>query len=134
MSRDCSLRRDNSQTSKDYRFTEACFNFTGLSGKDVRTMPQPGRFEDFRGIIPPLSQDNRESHLKDYLAIYQMLNHMRQPLASKRAIAALESPKVPQPVCEPLVSFIDKAFSDSELPIHVQLVFGIGMLLSSYKA
>jgi hypothetical protein len=101
--------------------------------ENARVVPEAGRYEDFSKIIAPFSKDNKESAFHDHLAIYQMLKHIRQLLASKRAIAAIETPGAPQAVCEPLLPFIDQVFSDKELPIHVQLVFGMEMLLASYK-
>lgn len=102
--------------------------------KDVSAMPQAGRYEDFTKIIAPFSQNKQEFSFREHLAMHQMLKHMRQLLTSKRAIAAIEAPESPQPICEPLLPFIDKVCSDKELPIHVQLIFGMEMLLSSYQA
>jgi hypothetical protein len=98
--------------------------------ENASVVPQARRYEDSSKIIAPFSQDNQE-YFRDYLTVYQMLEHIRQLLASKRAIAAIETPQL---VCEPLLPFIDKVFSDKELPVHVQLVFGMEMLLASYKA
>lgn len=93
-----------------------------------------GKHEDFSKIITPFSQDQQQFNFSDHFAIYQMLSHMRQLLVSKRAIAAIETPQALQPVCEPLLPLVDKLFSNKGLPVPVQMIFGMEMLLSSYKA
>jgi hypothetical protein len=93
-----------------------------------------GKHEDFTKLIAHSSQDKRKSDFSDYLVIYQILSHMRQLLVSKRAIAAIETPQALQPVCEPLLPLVDKLFSNKGLPVPVQMIFGMEMLLSSYKA
>ncbi|PVH96532.1 hypothetical protein DM02DRAFT_674751 [Periconia macrospinosa] len=99
-----------------------------------KTESKAGKHEDFSKIITPFSQDRRESYVNDRLAIYQMLSHMQQLLVSKRSIAAIETPQAPQPICEPLLPLFDKLFRNKGLPVPVQMIFGMEMLLSSYKA
>ncbi|KAG5744636.1 hypothetical protein H9Q72_011899 [Fusarium xylarioides] len=102
--------------------------------ENVEDMPSGGRSVDYSAIIAPSSQGHQQSAFKDDLAIYVMLGNMRQLLTSKRAIAAIETTELPQSVCEQILPFIDKVFSNTKLPIHIQLIFGMEMLLSSYKA
>ena len=89
--------------------------------------------KNLRSIIAPVSQDDKQSAFLDYLTMDRILEHMRRSLVSKRGIAAIESPSDPQPICEPLLPFIDTVFSATERPISVQVIFGMEMLLSSYK-
>lgn len=104
------------------------------SPEHTRIAPKAGGRESPTELIAPISQDNSQFSLLDRLAMDRMLEHMRQLLATKRAIAAIETPVSPQPVCEPLLPFISRVFCEKELPIPMQLIFGMEILLSSYKA
>ena len=87
-----------------------------------------------RSIIASISQDDKGSAFMDYLAMDCMVGNMRRPPVSKRAIAAIESPSNPQPICEPLLPFINTVLPATELSIPIQAIFGMEMLLFSYKA
>ena len=87
-----------------------------------------------RSIIASISQDDKESAFMDYLAMDRMVGNMRRPPVSKRAIAAIESPSNPQTICEPLLPFINTVLPATELSIPIQAIFGMEMLLFSYKA
>lgn len=78
------------------------------------------------------------SHLDDFdmndLALDKMQESMRQLLQTERAIAGLEIPEVDGYICEPLLPFMRRITADSSAPIPIALVFGMEMLLSSFKA
>lgn len=71
---------------------------------------------------------------KDDLALDTMQESMRQLLQTERAIAGLEVPLEDGYICEPLLPFMRRIMADTTAPIPVALVFGMEMLLSSFKA
>jgi len=70
----------------------------------------------------------------DDLALDQFQESMRQLLASKRAIAKLEVSEKDEHISEPLLPLMSQILGNTNAPIPIHLVFGMEMLLSTYKA
>lgn len=70
----------------------------------------------------------------DDLALDQMQESMRQLLASKRGVAALELSEQDHHISEPLLPLLKQALRDADAPTPTHLVFGMEVLLSTYKA
>lgn len=70
----------------------------------------------------------------DDLALDQIQESMRQLLVSKRGIASLELSEKDEHVSEPLLPLMSQILRDTNAPIPIHLVFGMEMLLSTYKA
>ncbi|KAL3478441.1 hypothetical protein BJX99DRAFT_256561 [Aspergillus californicus] len=75
--------------------------------------------------------DNKDSFSLDDIAMDKIQESMRQLLISGRAISALEERPM---MAEHLLPALDKALQDQNSPIPTYLVFGMEMLLSTYKA
>lgn len=100
-------------------------------------------FDEYKNILPTAScqqnpialihklVDSRESHQLDDLAFDKMQESMRHLLVSGRAISALEEEPMK---AEPLLPALDAALRDPKSPIQTHLVFGMDMLLSTYKS
>ncbi|KAL4912485.1 hypothetical protein BDW62DRAFT_19468 [Aspergillus aurantiobrunneus] len=70
----------------------------------------------------------------DDLALDKMQESMRQLLTSKRAIAAIEPSEKEVHISEPLLPPLRTFLEDPKLPLCFPLVYGMEMLLSTYKA
>lgn len=108
--------------------------------------------DDYRKIVPdagrrqdPLSRirilENEETSNcnsnqmdLDDPPIDSMQESMRQLLRDGRAIAAIEVSDEDQYVSEPLLPLMRRVTNDTSQPISIQLVFGMELLISSYKA
>lgn len=102
-----------------------------------KILPDAGQHRDPFGIIqqPTLSiGDSDNSFQADDLALDQIQESMRQLLVSGRAIASLEISGKDEHISEPLLPLMDQILSNTSAPIPIHLVFGMEMLLSSYKA
>jgi hypothetical protein len=63
-----------------------------------------------------------------------MQESIRQLLTSDRGISGLEASEQDHHVSEPLLPLLKQALADASVPIPTHLVFGMEMLLLSYKA
>ena len=70
----------------------------------------------------------------DDWALDQMQESMRQLLQTGRAIVRLELPNDDRFVCEPLLPLVRCVEINTASPIPISLVFGMEMLLSTFKA
>ena len=80
------------------------------------------------------SDDSDNAFAVDDLALDQIQESMRQLLASKRAIASLEISEKDEHISEPLLPLMNQILSNTNASIPTHLVFGMEMLLSTYKA
>ncbi|KAJ5729884.1 uncharacterized protein N7483_004392 [Penicillium malachiteum] len=76
--------------------------------------------------------DSHDSFGLDNQAMDKIQESMRQVLVSGRAISDLEEEKPMR--AEHLLPALDKALGDKTSPIPTYLVFGMEMLLSTYKS
>lgn len=93
-------------------------------------VPGAGSLQRPKECIHPLLE-SRDSFMSDDLALNKMQKSMRQLLVSGRAISALEDKPMS---AERLLPALDKALREKDSPIPTYLVFGMEMLLSTYKA
>lgn len=99
--------------------------------------PNAGKHQDPFSIIqrPTTSSGDSESTFSaDDLALDKSQESMRQLLASRRAIASLEISEKDEHISEPLLPLMKQILSNTSAPIPIHLVFGMEMLLSTYKA
>lgn len=93
-------------------------------------LPTAGSQQDPRDFIHRLV-DSRASYNLDDSAFDKMQGSMRQLLVSGRAISSLEEERMK---AEPLLPALDAALKNPKSPIPTHLVFGMDMLLSTYKS
>lgn len=76
-------------------------------------------------------------HLDDFdlndLVFDKMQESMRQLLVSCRSLAAIELSEKDEHISEPLLPHLKHLLADTSLPIPIDYVFGMEMLLSTYK-
>jgi hypothetical protein len=101
-----------------------------------KILPDAGARKDPVDIIRPhmASRPDMDTWRYDDQALDQMCESMRQLLVSDRAIAALEPSRKDEHISEPLLPPLRLFLSDASLPIPFHLVYGMEMLLSTYKA
>ena len=92
--------------------------------------PHAGGLQHPRDFIHNLT-DSRNSFELDDIAMDKIQESMRQLLISGRAISTLEEKPMR---AEHLLPALDKALQDQKSPIPTYLVFGMEMLLSTYKS
>lgn len=93
-------------------------------------VPHAGGLQHPRDFIHHLT-DSTDSFSFDDIAMDKIQESMRQLLISGRAISALEEKPMR---AEHLLPALDKALRDQKSPIPTYLVFGMEMLLSTYKS
>lgn len=67
-------------------------------------------------------------------AMDQMLESMRLILRTEGDLASLELSEASKHTNEPLLKLLNEVLTDKNIPIPTQLVFGMELLVSSYKA
>ncbi|GIJ90124.1 hypothetical protein Asppvi_009074 [Aspergillus pseudoviridinutans] len=101
-----------------------------------KILPNAGARANPADIIKPHIPrgPNDITWVHDNLALDSMQESMRQLLVSDRAIAAIEASEKDVHISEPLLSSLRLFLRDESLPIPFQLVYGMEMLLSTYKS
>ena len=100
-------------------------------------LPDAGKRQDPLKHIHRTVENNTDmdgTFSADDLALDMIQESMRQLLGSERAITGLEISQEDAHISEPLLPLMKQILSSNDVPIPTHLVFGMDMLLSTYKA